>query len=397
RLVVALETQRAGPVDHRDRWGTYTATETPSMGAVELLVGLTAMRAQLGLTNTVGRWLLLSDRQAWAMLRGPGRQSGPSQNERRLLWDRLGVLERLRVHMDVDSHRKDGHRNEAYAYDGGVVDQVLVRGAQGDWLPHSAAQAQRAGEDDVGLAGRGSGPQWAVVLAPEFEASLDAHPVYFSRAVLRAAPAAAEKRLYIDQQAALGPAFNTSLKPSSTKPKRELSFYDAGVVYRSLGLRDRDHGRRQRRLKAAVAWIGQNCELFSDPTWEPHRGADGDVLLERDPNCGGRARPLLRFGLSRDPRAGIGLRREVDRRKVAERVRDPALACDEEISAAKRARAVNTRLRRERTAREIAHHLKRQERPAAPRRSSTRTQVGRPAADRGAGDDDPAPDAAAAV
>ncbi|MDQ3492065.1 MAG: hypothetical protein M3452_02235, partial [Chloroflexota bacterium] len=27
RLVVALETQRAGPVDHRDRWGPYTATE----------------------------------------------------------------------------------------------------------------------------------------------------------------------------------------------------------------------------------------------------------------------------------------------------------------------------------------------------------------------------------
>ncbi|MDQ3769351.1 MAG: hypothetical protein M3370_07745, partial [Actinomycetota bacterium] len=76
RLVVALETQRAGPVEHRDRWGPYAATETPTMGAVELLVALGAMRAQLGLANTVGRWLLLSDRQAWALLRGPGRQSG---------------------------------------------------------------------------------------------------------------------------------------------------------------------------------------------------------------------------------------------------------------------------------------------------------------------------------
>lgn len=397
RLVAALETQRAGPVDHRDRWGPYQATETPPMGAVELLVGLTAMRAQLGFTSTVGRWLLLSDRQAWAMLRGPGRQSGPSQNERRLLWDRLGVLERLRVRMDVDGHRKDAYRNEAYAYDGGVIDQVLVLGPQGDWLPYSAARAQRAGEEDIEVVGPGSGPQWAVVLAPEFEAALDANPVYLSRSVLREAPAAAEKRLWIDQQAALGPAFNTSLKPSSKRPKREHSFYDAAPFYRALGLRDRDHGRRQRRVKAAVSWLGHNCELFSDPTWEPHRGADGDVLLERDPDCGGRARPLLRFGLSRDPRAGTGLRGEVDRRTVGERLRDPALTSQEEISAAKRARAVNTRRRRERTDREVAHHLKRGERRDAPSGRSRRAQVGRAGAQRGADDDDPAPDAAAAA
>lgn len=195
RLVAALETQRAGPVDHRDRWGPYTATETPPMGAVELLAGLTAMRAQLGFTNTVGRWLLLSDRQAWAMLRGPARRSGPSQNERRLLWDRLGVLRRTRVRMDVEAHRKDSHRNEAYAYDGGLIEQVLVRGPQGDWVPHGG-EASRAGgvvDDAAPPAGPGSGPQWAVVLAPEFEAALDAHPVYLSRAVLRGAPAAAEK------------------------------------------------------------------------------------------------------------------------------------------------------------------------------------------------------------
>lgn len=397
RLVVALETQRAGPVDHRDRWGPYTATETPPMGAVELLAGLTAMRAQLGFTNTVGRWLLLSDRQAWAMLRGPARRSGPSQNERRLLWDRLGVLRRTRVRMDVEAHRKDSHRNEAYAYDGGLIEQVLVRGPQGDWVPHGG-EASRAGgvvdDDAAPPAGPGSGPQWAVVLAPEFEAALDAHPVYLSRAVLRGAPAAAEKRLYVDQQAALGPAFNTTLKPSSTQPKRELSWYDAAPVYRALGLRDRDHGRRQRRLKAAVAWIGHNCELYGDPTWEPHRGADGEVLLERDPACGGRARALLRFGLSRDPRAGTGLCAQVDRRPVAQRVRDPALSNDEEVSAAKRARAVNTRRRRERTAREVAHHLKHQERRGAPRRD-TRAQPPRGGGHRGGEDDDAAAEAAA--
>lgn len=375
RLVVALETQRSGPVEHRDRWGPYAASETPTMGAVELLACLGAMRAQLGLKGTVGRQLLLSDRRAWAMLRG--RRSPPSQNERRLLWQRLGVLERVRLELGVGGHRKDAYLNEDYAYSGGVIEEVLVRCADGQWRPYGQVRAGVGEGGDELEPGGGAGPRWAVVLTPEYEAALDAHPVYLSREVLREAPAAGEKRLYIDQQGALGPAFNTTHRPASSQPKREHSFYDASPVYRTLGLCDGNHARRLRRLKAMVSWVGHNCQLYSDPTWELHRGKDGQALMESDPAHEGRARPLVRFGLSRDPREGTGLRGRVDRRRVAERLQDAQLSSVEEISAAKRARAEHTRRRRLRTEQEMAQHARERGRRRAPRRQDTLAQLGR--------------------